>query len=101
MIQAIERGALLARKLIANQHQIDLLLLEQARFCAEFAETEHWDDEGFTSPYDWIRISCHLTSNQVYDRVTVGERMQDLKASVEAVESGEIGFNHLATMAKT
>jgi Domain of unknown function (DUF222) len=91
----------LALQLICNQHQIDRLLLEQSRLAAEFVQTGLAGDEGYASPHDWIRINCHLTSDAVSARVRVGERMGELSESVEAVDRGEIGFAHLATMAKT
>ena len=100
MLHAVDRGAAIAARLKANQHQIDLLLLEQARLIAEFAETEHWDDEGSVSPYDWIRIHCHLTSGAVYDRAAVGEHLGRLSESVRAVESHQVGFAHLVCMAR-
>jgi hypothetical protein len=101
MFQAVDRGAELAQKLIESQHRIDLELLEQSRLVAEFVKTDYWDYEGSATPYDWIRINCHLNSNTVGDRATVGERMAELSASVKAVENREIGFNHLVTMART
>ena len=101
MLQVFDRGAELAQKLVANQHQIDLLLLEQTRLAAEFVQTDYWDWEGSTTPYDWIRFNCHLTSNAAGDWVTVGERKASLADSVHAVESGEIGFTHLVVMART
>ena len=101
MLQMVDRGALLARQLIENQRQVDLLLLEQSRLAAEFVQTDFWDWEGSATPYDWIRINCHLTSNTVSDRVSVGERMSELPQSVQAVQERQIGFAHLAVMART
>jgi len=101
MLQMVDRGAVVAQQLIENQHQIDLLLLEQSRLTAEFVKTDFWDWEGSASPYDWIRINCHLTSNTVSDRATIGERLADLSQSVQAVEAREIGFAHLAVMGRT
>jgi len=101
MLQAADRGAELAQKLIESQHRIDLELLEQSRLAAEFVKTDFWDYEGSATPYDWIRINCHLNSNTVGDRATVGEWMAKLSESVKAVENREIGFNHLVTMART
>ena len=97
----VDRGALLAQQLIENQRQVDLLLLEQSRLAAEFVQTDFWDWEGSATPYDWIRINCHLTSNTVSDRVSVGERMSELPQSVQAVQERQIGFAHLAVMART
>ena len=101
MLQMVDRGALLAQQLIENQRQVDLLLLEQSRLAAEFVQTDFWDWEGSATPYDWIRINCHLTSNTVSDRVSVGERMSELPQSVQAVQERQIGFAHLAVMART
>jgi hypothetical protein len=101
VLQTLSRGAELAQQLIANQHQIDLMLLEQSRLAAEFVQTPYADEEGSATPYDWIRINCHLTSNQVSDRVAVGELMGRLAESTQAVRSREIGFCHLVVMART
>ena len=101
MLQMVDRGALLAQQLIENQRQVDLLLLEQSRLAAEFVQTDFWDWEGSATPYDWIRINCHLTSNTVSERVSVGERMSELPQSVQAVRERQIGFAHLAVMART
>ena len=100
MIQLASRGEVLAEKLIANQRQIDLLLLEQSQLAAEFVKTDYAESTGY-SAYDWIRINCHLTSNTVIDRVTVGERLADMKDSGQAMRAGRIGFAHLAVMART
>ena len=101
MIQPLLEPEDLALRLMFNQHKIDLLLLEQSRLAAEFVQTDLADAEGYATPEDWIRINCHLTSNAVWDRVRVGERMAQLGETVEAVDQGEIGYSHLATMAKT
>jgi len=101
MLQMVDRGAELGQQLVENQLQIDLLLLQQSLLAAEFVRTDFWDWEGSATPYDWIRINCHLASNTVGDRVTVGERMTELAASVQAVEAREIGYTHLVVMART
>jgi hypothetical protein len=91
----------LALQLISNQHLIDRLLLEQSVLAAEFVKTDLADGEGYATPYDWIRINCHLTSNAVSDRVRVGEHLAQLDETADAVRRGDIGFAHLSTMAKT
>ncbi|HKB17421.1 MAG TPA: DUF222 domain-containing protein, partial [Candidatus Dormibacteraeota bacterium] len=101
MLQTVSRGAEIARRLIQNQRQIDMLQLEQSRLCAEFAETDHWSDEGSNTPLDWIRFNCNVTEKVAGDRLAVGQRCGEIAASVRAMESGEIGFSHLAVMART
>jgi hypothetical protein len=100
VIQTVGQGALIAARLKANQHRIDLLLLEQSRLIAEFVETDHWDDEGSASPYDWIRFNCNLTSGTVHDRAAVGDQIGKLAEGVRAVAAQEIGFAHLVYMAR-
>ncbi len=94
-------GARIALEMIGVQQQIDRLQLHFSRLAAEFAATEYWDDEGSVSAIDWIRFNCHMTSNAAADRVAVGKRVDDLSRSIRAVYDGEIGFAHLAVMART
>ena len=87
--------------MVEVQRQIDVLLLEHSRLAAEFARTDHWDDEGSNTAIDWIRFNCNLTEKAAGDRIAVGSRQAEIAASVKAMESGEIGFSHLAVMART
>src|SRR5439155_131651 len=89
------------QKLVHHQARIDLLQLEQSRLAAEFAAGEEWDRDGFNSAYDWIRVNCHLPGNVTGNYLTVGAHLPQLGQSVEAVLKGEIGFAHLAVMART
>src|SRR2546430_1950566 len=89
------------QKLVHHQARIDLLQLEQSRLAAEFAAGEEWDRDGFNSAYDWIRVNCHLPGNVAGNYLTVGAHLPQLGQSVEAVLKGEIGYAHLAVMART
>ena len=80
---------------------IDSLELEFARKAAEFAESEEWDDEGYVSAAHWIRFNCHMNSNAVWNALAVGEQEARLGQSIQAMGSDEIGFAHLAMMART
>jgi hypothetical protein len=92
-----ERRARLREK----AYVIDMQLLSFAREAAEFAATDAWEEDGSTSPIDWLRFNCHLTSTVAADRIAVGEALHQLSASVAATMSGEIGFAHLKDMAMT
>ena len=94
-------GATIALEMIGVQKEIDRLQLRFSRLAAEFAATGYWDDEGSVSAIDWIRFNCHMTSNAAADRVAVGTRLGDLSRGVRAVADGEIGFAHVAVMART
>jgi uncharacterized protein DUF222 len=88
-------------ELVDLRHHIDGLELEFSRQAHALAESTRWDDEGFNTPLDWIRINCHMTSTSASDRLAVGERLGELPESVQAMDAGEIGFAHLAVMART
>jgi len=65
------------------------------------AEGAQWDDDGFNTPLDWLRIKCGLTQKVASDRLVVGRQMARLEQSVQAVKAGEIAFAHLAVIART
>ena len=87
--------------LVGLRHHIDSLELEFSRRAHAFADGTEWDDEGFNTPLDWLRVNCHMTSTTAADRLAVGERLPELRESIQAMEGGEIGFAHLAVMART
>src|SRR5260370_8518235 len=82
-------------------HAIDSLELEFAQTAAEFAHTNEYDEQGSTSPIDWIRHACHMTSTSAAACLAVGKNLERLPESVQAVKSGEVGFAHLTVMART
>jgi len=94
-------GARLALDLVGLRREIDRLELRFSQAAAAFAATGLWDDEGFNSALDWIRINCRVTSNTAADRLSVGRRLADLDRSVAAMDAGEIGFAHVTVMART
>src|SRR3979411_912201 len=90
-----------AQKLQQVLHQTDLLQLQAARLAAQFAATEEYDDQGFATPIDWIRLKCHLTSNVAADLIAVGKNLERMPGSRQAVSNSEIGFAHVKAMART
>ena len=40
-------------------HQVDLWLLRASDAAARFAATNEYDAQGYASPIDWIRFTCH------------------------------------------
>ncbi len=95
--QVADYGSLLQ----ALSHAIDNMQLEFSRAAVLFAESSQWEEEGFNTPADWIRINCHMNSNAVWNALQVGEQQDKLAASLAAMKEWEIGFAHLATMANT
>ena len=91
----------LARELIAERHQIDLLELAWSRKAAEFARTDYWDAAGSVSAVDWLRHNCNLNETAAADRLAVGRRVDSLEESEKSMNQGKIGFAHLATLVRT
>jgi hypothetical protein len=91
----------LAAELKGIRHGQDLLDLEFSVTAAQFGRTEEYEEQGSVSPIDWIRHHCRMSSAAVWGSMAVGEHIGELPRSVEAVENGEIGYSHLALMART
>ena len=94
-------GEVLAERLIRLRNSIDLLELNFSRMASDFARTDEYDQEGFDSPISWIKANCHMAGGAAADRVCVGEQLEHLGRSAAAVGMGEIGFAHLALIART
>ena len=91
----------LAGELKGIRHGQDLLELDFSETAAEFGTTQEFEEQGSVSPIDWIRHHCRMSSSSVWSSMAVGRHVADLPRSVEAVENGEIGYAHLALMART
>ena len=88
-------------ELIALRGAIDRLEVHFSRLAAHHADSGAWEDEGFISPYHWLRNACHMASGQAVDRVHVGLELEHLPHSAAALARGEIGYAHLALIAET
>src|ERR1700676_2263044 len=92
---------LLRERLIQHRRAIDLQEIAFAREAAEFAAGDAWDEDGSVSPIDWLRFNCHMNAGAAANAIAVGEVLERLPESHQAVVDGEIGFAHLVTMAHT
>ena len=90
-----------ARRLIQLRRDIDEMEVEFSRLAAEFDKTNWWDHEGFNTAADWIRFNCHMNSHSVYNAFAVGACEAEMPATTNAMHAGEVGFAHVATMART
>jgi hypothetical protein len=94
-------GAVAAEELIEVEHQISLLQLRASKLAAEVAETDYADRHGYNCTGDWMRFNCHLIDRIAWDRIAVGRTLARMPESHQAMQEGEIGFTHLAIMART
>jgi hypothetical protein len=82
----------LATEMIRMQRQLDEIQVRLSLVSAKFARTRQWFEEGFNTPIDWIRFNCHVTEKVAGDRIAVGNKQAEISVSVQAMQSGEIGF---------
>jgi len=92
---------LLRERLIQRRRVIDLQEVSFARDAALLAASNAWEEDGSVSAIDWQRFNCHVTAGAAANAIAVGEMLEQLPESHQAVVDGEIGFAHLATMART
>jgi hypothetical protein len=88
-------------RLIQLRRVIDLQEVAFAREAADFAAGDAWDEDGSVSAVDWLRFNCHMNAGAAANSIAVGQMLEKLPESHQAVVDGEIGFAHLATMART
>ncbi len=93
-------GTALALDLTELSRCLNLVQVKFSEMSADFARTDEYDLQGSCSPLHWIRLNCHLTGGAAADRIAVGEQLAILPRSAEAVAAGEIGFSHLALIAR-
>jgi len=101
VVDPIPSGAEIAGRLIALRRSIDDLEVEFARLAAEFDKTSFWDLEGYNTAADWMRFNCHMTSHAVYSAFAVAASEPEMPATMGAMRAGDIGYAHVATMART
>ncbi len=88
------------QNLIALAHQIDLLSIEFARQAAAFAASGEYENEGFTTAINRLRFNCHMSSGAAANCVCMGENLERLADSVDKVYNSEMGYAHLAVLAR-
>jgi hypothetical protein len=94
-------GRVLAAELVELRHACDRLELEFSETAADFAATDEYEVQGSITPIDWIRHNCQMSGHAAAERVCVGELTDSLPQSTDALCQGQIGFAHLALLART
>jgi Domain of unknown function (DUF222) len=94
-------GRVLAAELVQLRHACDRLELEFCETAADFAASDEYEFQGSITPIDWIRHNCRMSGHAAAERVCVGELTDSLPQSTDALCRGQIGFAHLALLART
>jgi len=98
---AREGGPELAADIAEVQRGRDMLDLKQSEMAAACAATDEYDEQGSVSPIHWMRHKLHMGGGAAADSVAVGEHLQSLPESHQSLVDGEIGFTHVALIART
>src|SRR5579859_2627912 len=77
------------------RHRLDLLM---SGLAATLIESEIWDEDGYSTPIQWLREEAKLPTGVACQHAGVGLGLAMVPRSAEALERGEIGFGHLALM---
>ncbi len=98
---SVSRQEGLRERLIQRRHAIDQQELAFAQAAAEFAASDAWDEDGSVSAIDWMRFHCHMTAGAAANAIAVGKSLARMPESHQALGAAEIGYAHLAVMART
>src|ERR1700736_3173442 len=79
---------------------VDLLELQAARRVASFDRRQAFYELGEHSTLDWIRTNTHVSAASADSRLTLARQLETLEPTIEAVEQGDISFEHALTIAR-
>src|SRR3984893_17103229 len=79
---------------------VDLLELQAARRVAAFDRRQAFYELGEHSSVDWIRTHTHVSGASADSQVTLARQLETLEPTVEAVQQGDISFEHALLIAR-
>ena len=79
---------------------VDLLELQAARRVAAFDRRQAFYELGEHSTLDWIRTNTHVSAASADSQVTLARQLETLEPTLEAVEQGDISFEHALLIAR-
>src|SRR5258708_28208300 len=80
---------------------LDVAELVFSRQAAEVARSSEFEKQGYRSPLDWIKKETKMKTGDAADAICVGEQLDVVDRSADAMFQGEIGFAHLVEIART
>jgi len=103
-LQAVDVDSLAPEQLGAElkfiRASVDLLELQAARRVAAFDRREAFYELGEHSTIDRIRTHTRVSTATADNQVTLARQLETLEPTVEAVEQGDISFEHALTIAR-
>jgi hypothetical protein len=66
-----------------------------------FDESGEYKADGAVSLVDWLRWKAKLSGGAAMERVTIARQLEQLPQTREAFASGDVGYQHVALLART
>src|SRR5258706_7221529 len=79
---------------------VDVLDLQVARRVPSFDRRQAFYELGEHSTLDWIRTNTHVSAASADSQVTLARQLETLEPTIEAVEQGDISFEHALAIAR-
>ena len=103
-LEAVDVESLASEQLGAElkfiRSSVDLLELQAARRLAVFDSRQAFYELGEHSSVDWIRTHTHVSAASADSQVTLARQLETLEPTIEAVEQGDISFEHALAIAR-
>jgi DNA invertase Pin-like site-specific DNA recombinase len=93
-------GEVVRDEMVGWRRLIDRMELEFAGMVTELAACGEDEWLGHNAPTDWVKEECHLTGTAAWNALVVGQQASRMPESTRALVAGEIGYAHLALMAR-
>ena len=94
-LDAVDLGADIERL----QLVVNLLQLQSARRLRRFDSDGGFRAGAETSTVDWLRDHGRMSAGSALKQVRLARQLDDLESTVEAVETGQVGFEHALEVA--
>ncbi len=80
---------------------IDSLEAVFAEGVRRFDQSGEYAADGAIGIVAWLRWKCKLSKGAAYERVIIGRQLEQLPATKKAFATGDLGYQHVAVMART
>ncbi len=94
-------GEVVRDEMVGWRRLVARMELEFSGMVTELAACGEDEWLGYNSPTDWVKEECHLTGTAAWNALVVGEQAGRMPESTRALVDGEIGYAHLAPLART
>jgi len=94
-------GATLGEGLIRTREAKDRLECVFAEGLRRFEKSGEYAAEGALDLVAWLRSNCKLSGGAAAERVGVARQLEHLPETQKAFARGEVGYQHVAVMART